>query len=511
MPATELQQKLVLKIRDEMIRLDGEGLIPRVNRPETFLQTTEKLAKEAASNITSFDFYRTFSRLDATYPNIHTHVTFPDLFNDEISIPGPDGMGASNIYLAVEVLTPTKTNTVLQDIGDNPELSKKWEGAELKAINNIPLEKWQQENFIFCKWALRSICDRNFEENLLMGVLSWKGGPLVYTFQKDKEKIDLPVIFKKPESQGPRYERRQCDWKWEKHYPGFALIHKGYFACLFQKNNDPSTMLLRISSFQYKRGKKIDPKSSIQTMKQETETLKNVWVPKSGLVKHLILDLIDNGGGNEPMDYYRMLFRKPFQEQYVRFKKTPEMENYDNRYSMMNEDPAQELWFQKYVKSGEWAKVKTGKFSKSTPMFCAEADKPCDEVLFQPWSHQFNGKVSIMINDGCISTCDAVVFTLVKYLNAKLYGFYQAADTAYSRLRINAVKDEGSPSGFKLKIGPQRAEMDENAIVSQDVAVTLSVDEKGNIVSGKPLKLNRFVPIKWDSDYHHDVLKAVIK
>ena len=143
-------------------------------------------------------------------------------------------------------------------------------------------------------------------------------------------------------------------------------------------------------------------------------------------------------------------------------------------------------------------------------MFCADPEKPCDEIMFQPDSHQFRGKVSVLLNDSCVSTCDAVVFTLAKYLKAKLYGTNQAADTAYSRLRIDAIKDNNSTSGFKLKISPQRSELDKDLIVSQDVAVALSVDEGGKVVAGKPLKLDKFVPIKWDRDYHQEVLTVVL-
>ena len=323
--------------------------------------------------------------------------------------------------------------------------------------------------------------------------------------------MDLAVRFNsKAGPSAPKYEKRQCDWHWEKRYPGFKLIHKGYFACLFEKNNDPGTKLLRVSSFQYKRGKALDPKSAIQTMKQETDALEAVWVPLSGSVQHLIVDLVDNGGGNEPMDYYRMLIRAPFQEQYVRFKKIPELEDIVNRQAMMNEDPAQELWFQKMVMNGKWKKLKMGQFTQKTPMFCADPKTPCDEGLFQPIPHSFAGRVSLMVNDGCVSTCDAVVLTLKKYLNAKIYGFYTAADTAYSRLRIDAIRDSSAKDGFRLKVVPQRSGASPDLIVSQDVAVSLSVDEKGQVVSGKALPLDSFVPIHWDQDYHRDVLNVIL-
>ena len=198
LPSGETQRKMVLSIRDEMIRLDGEGLLPRKNRPESFKKTTDQLAKEALQNQTSFDFYRTFSRLDATYPNLHAHVNFLDSLKHEIKIPGPGNMDWVNVRLNTEILTPFRSRTVLREITDDEKLSKKWEGAEVISINGISLKKWKKENFIFCKWALRPVCDRTLEENLLNGILLWKGGPLVYTVTKNGEKTDLTVHFTKP-------------------------------------------------------------------------------------------------------------------------------------------------------------------------------------------------------------------------------------------------------------------------------------------------------------------------
>ena len=509
-PTAKMQNAMVIAIRDEMLRLDGEGLIPRENRPESFERTTGMLAMDALKNKTVADFYQTFKKLNATYPNLHAGVTFPQSMLNEVGIPGPNIEDWPNIWITTEVLTPTKTKVVVDDIKNHPEL-KKWEGAEVTAINHQAIKTVLDENFIFCKRALRAQCDRDLENNLLNGELSWKGGPLTYTLKMKGESKDLIVEFKKPAPEEDPYAKKQCNWKWEKRYPGFELIYRGYFACLFQKTGDPSVALLRVSSFQYHRGNKVDPKSAIQDMNDEIGALKKVWIPRSAQTKNLILDLIDNGGGNSPMDYYRLLFHKPFLEQYVEFKKVPEMDDPILRKSLFWESDAHELWFQEQIKNRNWLKLKDGEFSKPTPQFCADETHPCGETLFQPFEHQFNGKISIMINDHCVSSCDGVVWMLHEKLNAQLYGFSHAADYAYSRLRIDVIRDDHTLDGFVLRVSPQRANFPSDVIVSQDVAVSLSTDEKGKVVSGKPLILKKFVPILSSRDYHSDVLKVVLK
>ena len=124
----------------KMLRLDGGGLIPRKNRPESFRETTNKLANEALKNKTPFDFYRTFSRLDATYLNLHTHANFSENLLKQIEISGPNVMGWSNITLAIDMPSPSHTRIVIANIDDNQSLSEKWSGAELISINQILME-----------------------------------------------------------------------------------------------------------------------------------------------------------------------------------------------------------------------------------------------------------------------------------------------------------------------------------------------------------------------------------
>jgi len=511
-PTPRMQNAMVVAIRDEMIRLDGEGLLVRANRPESFERTTGLLAVEALKNKTTADFYQTFTKLNATYPNLHAKVTFPGAVVDEVKTSGLDIEGWPNVSLMTEVLAPTKTRVVIQatEVKDHPEWAK-WEGAEVVAINHKAIKSVLDENFIFCKRALRAQCDRELANNLLSGALFWKGGPLTYSVKLKGETKDLSVAYKTAPVDEDPYLKHQCNWKWEKRYPGFELAYRGYFACLFQKIGDPSVVLLRVSSFQYHRRNKVDPKSSIQDVKDEVEGLKKVWIPRSAQTKNLILDLIDNSGGNETMGYYQLFFHKPFLEQYAEFKKTSEMDDPILRKAMFWDSSAQELWFQEQIKNRNWLKLKEGEFSKPVPQFCADEKHPCGETLFQPFDHQFNGKISIMINDHCVSSCDGVVWMLHEKLNAQLYGFSHAADYAYSRLRIDAVRDDRTLDGFVVRVSPQQASFPADVIVSEDVAVSLSTDEKGKVVSGKPLSLKKFVPIVFNSDYHRDVLKMVLK
>jgi len=437
---------------------------------------------------------------------------------NKLSVPGPDNEERANIWLNVEVPSEGRTRVVISTIQDSHKLDKEFSGRPIVEINHRSIRSWLDENFTYCKRMLRSQCDRDLESNLLGGVLSWKQGPLVYTVLKRSKRHDLLVSFgtggiekQIANNSSDPYAKRKCDWKWQKRYPSFKPIHLGYFACLFEKSDDPTTLLLRIASFQYKKGRgHLDPNQPIQSLRNEVNALEKVWTPISGSTKHLIIDLIDNHGGNEPIPYYKILFRKPFLEQFVRFKKTPEFENENLRNSAFWDESAHRLWFEKIVSNGQWAKLKEGEFTEPTAQFCADSAKPCDEAFFQPLEHAFSGKISVMVNDNCVSSCDGFAWQLQHHLKAKLYGFYPASDTAYSRWRLDVIRDPAQLEGFRIEVNEQDADWDKNLILAQDVAISLSTDENGVTLSGEPLSLDRFVPIRSD-DYHQRVLKEVLK
>ena len=132
-----------------MIRLDGEGLIPRRNRPESFAMTTEKLAQAALQNKSTFDFYRTFSRLNATYPNLHAYAVFPPAVIEKLSIPGPNHEDWPSIRLEADFLSRTRSRIRVSALKDE-KISAEWQGANLIAVNHQSLRIWLNENFIFC-------------------------------------------------------------------------------------------------------------------------------------------------------------------------------------------------------------------------------------------------------------------------------------------------------------------------------------------------------------------------
>ena len=115
-----------------------------------------------------------------------------------------------------------------------------------------------------------------------------------------------------------------------------------------------------------------------------------------------------------------------------------------------------------------------------------------------------------MVNEWCVSSCDGFAWTMKAKLDAKLYGFPQAADSAYSRLRIDALWDVTSADGFRIAINPERERPADNFIVGQVVAVTRATDENGVVFNGHPVPLEKTVPYRFREFYPQKVLQSVL-
>ena len=83
-----------------------------------------------------------------------------------------------------------------------------------------------------------------------------------------------------------------------------------------------------------------------------------------------------------------------------------------------------------------------------------------------------------------------------------------SADSAYSRLTVglSVRKDKINLEVLALQKA-KKPDLPE-AWVRQVVSVTRSTDSKGGILSGKPQRIDKWVPRKWDESYDAWVAKV---
>ena len=74
LPSLGVRLQMFDAVVGSITRLDGDGLVFRSKRRESWDATVARLRREAEAAGSLTDFGRVFKRLDATYPNLHTRV-----------------------------------------------------------------------------------------------------------------------------------------------------------------------------------------------------------------------------------------------------------------------------------------------------------------------------------------------------------------------------------------------------------------------------------------------------
>lgn len=488
LPSEKQRQEMVLNLSREIQRLDGEGLIPRKNRPESWDDTLKKLASEAAQAKTLYDLGRVFKKIDATYPNLHANVFMPPEL-DESRTEG-------TVFLPFKFF-PEKADREFQKSKFRMIVSKDGKtsvenGDELISINSIPLQDWTDRNFIFCKFPYRQQCEIEFYNNFRKEFLGWdRHQPLEVKVRRGRQELNVLVQHEvKPFNLNEEPTNLPCDVT-PNRYKGFKLAYEGQNLCAFESIRDSKVVALRIKSFQYQD-------VPFAVLDGEVQIFwNNYWRKKAPTVKLLVLDVIDNHGGQSPIPYYGLFYSQPYQEQYVQFKKIDEFERPDILESLFWGDKGKEIWFENIKKDGTFSKAKNGDFFGQIPQFCANRKKDCREDLFSPRQNAFKGQVKILVNHWCVSSCVGFVYNIKNLLKerVKTYGIPDSGDSAYSRLSVFvSPKAEITIGALKKARKPDQPE----PWIRQVVAATRSTDKDGNILSGIPQGIDVWVPRFWN-------------
>src|SRR5262249_3314692 len=149
-------------------------------------------------------------------------------------------------------------------------------------------------------------------------------------------------------------------------YPGFFLAWTGRHACVLESPAHPGVAVLRIRSFQYGPGR------APHSVAQETRELwEGYWSPRAAGVRTLVVDVIGNHGGEAPVEYYRLLFPRPFQEQYAQFRNFAELRTPSVLRDALWNNPALLRWHEALTGDGTWGRTPPGEFFPPVPQFCA--------------------------------------------------------------------------------------------------------------------------------------------
>lgn len=490
----------------EAHRLDSDGLLPRANRKFTWDEIAKKLETDVRASKSRMELGRVFQRLDSAYTNLHARI---NVNNDyDFSTEGrpmlavtfkPEMVKEDGSVTKYLISNVRKEHFINLAADKRPAF-----GDEVIAINGIAIKKWSDENFEFCKFPLRSQCELEFFDNFRKGNLSWfRRQPLTMTLSRDGKKTDykIPVFAATKSDFVTSFDTEQACSLNKVRYPGFEMVYQGHHGCAFENKQYPDTVILQIRSFRYKEVEgKIE---TDMTSKEAKRFADKYWGRKISSIKHLIIDVVDNGGGQAVVYWVKLFLDVDFQDQWVQFKKTKELEDADWRNNAFYNEPGKEKIYQDLRNSPKWNDIKEGDFIPPMPQFC-NSDENCLTKKWQPqFPDKFKGRITIMTDPWCISSCTGFVWTMKYYLKDRVQfaGVPDSGDSTYSRSFIEASYIDKAP-GFKLEVFPRpplaRAELSKDAFFRSVVSTSRSTDENGNIVSGIPMKMDLFIAPQWN-------------
>ncbi len=407
-PSPTIRSHALEALAAQMERLDGEALYVRENRATDWREIVEDLQQEAELAPSWFSFMRSLLRLNLAFPNLHSSMR-----------PGKEAMKhipkriLPSIEFSAEWYSEHQIRYVVSRVGTEnrraDELLPRI-GDEVVAINGRKTADWQKENFEFCKFSIKEQCDFELPLTFAKELLSWtRDEPLTYTLKRNEATWSVSVEIKEVGTYFPPPQRAYSCKQELNRYADFTLVYGGNRACIYESNKFPGKAIFRIGSFNYP-DETLVKNEPIDSLQKEIEALYPWWL-QHATWSHLIFDIIDNHGGNSPIGYYQILFQHDFQEQYVSFKKTPEMEILHLRESIFWGSPGQEIWFQNILNSGIWATIPQYQYTNPIPMFCADESKDCRVGLFPVRKHPFRGRISVLLNQWCVSSCDGFAYT----------------------------------------------------------------------------------------------------
>jgi hypothetical protein len=510
LPTVKARGEIFDAMQRQIERLDGATLQVRAARIEPWKLTMSRLRGEAVTAQSPAEWARVLSRVDNTYPNLHSYIEYGNAFG--ATLPGRVRL---SVDFFAEVSSTSKTEFKISSVAPDLDFvsdQRPHVGDRLIAINGRSMGAWRRENFVFCKFSLPMQCDNQLRNNFRAELLEWsRKEPLVYTLERAgiRWNISVPLIDATKRSQ-PDISALECA-NTPNRYAGFTLSYAGNRACVFESVSRPDVAILRITRFNYR---KLSPNASIKSVSEEVAALRPWWEEHSNW-KHLIIDVIENGGGQPPIEYYQLLLPDAFQEQYVRLRKSVELEDPTLRRGIFWNSQGHEIWFRNLQEKGVYGATPMGGFLPPVPQFCAEDNRDCSEGRFTPYGHPFLGQVSILVEQFCISSCDGFVWQMADKLRGRvrLVGQPTAGDPAWSRLIIDVVPDAARPSFFKTTLRPLKTEPPADRVYSQIVNISLDTDAQGNRLDGIPFSVDRFVPrtLENTDNWHNAALEAALR
>jgi hypothetical protein len=300
----------------------------------------------------------------------------------------------------------------------------------------------------------------------------------------DVKTIDLTWKEKKeenlPDDSWVDYANSDCGQTDAATYDGYTLAGRGAHYCLYVATKAPRSFypIVRQVSFRY-----FDGDDGPQSFLADHDSL----ALRLSLVKNakgVILDMRDNGGGNDPNSFVDWWAPpRPYTDTFTVMRKTklvPDSKSLEE--SVQNTPQAVVDFYDACLKSSS-----TSAFCPKRPFQCKP--KSCD------WDNKFTAShqvtklpVALVTGPGCGSSCDAFALTWKRNKFGPVIGTPSMAGFTTNRYR--------APVPARIPLG------------TFDLAFSYDATDDGEEVEGKLIEPDVRVPETWENHAHYDTMIA---
>jgi hypothetical protein len=293
----------------------------------------------------------------------------------------------------------------------------------------------------------------------------------------------------------------KCKVSQEVYNKDFKLIFDSDTACAFENKKYKNTVFLVISEFNEK---------SFTDAKKFFESF---WKEKAFEQKQIIIDLTKakSQTGNYHVAWLNLFLLDDYETLFVQFKNIKELQNQKLREHIFKQSIGKNIWYARLKNDLNFNNnLSNDDFLPPVMQNCDFNEKNC-KTFFKPYQHGFQGKINIFYNKNCEKSCLIFLSILKDNLKDKvlLIGQHDSGNTTFSYLTLE-LKTNG-----KIKITEHQENhlpLEDDTILKQDVAITKTTDEKGNLYSGKPYKPDIFKPTYYNQsliDWQRELLKEI--
>ncbi|MEZ7206597.1 hypothetical protein [Pseudoalteromonas sp. DY56-GL79] len=356
----------------------------------------------------------------------------------------------------------------------------------IRFINGRSIEDLFEEFFNFyCNDVHKSGCLRLFSSYMKSGYF-FAGGldKLVVSYTDNSS----DVFVKQGQQKNKQQASSECS---EMYLPlGLNLLYDGSQSCLYESNG---AFVLKIFYF----GKWGSHSNDIYCdeakepgMCFDINEIKQIT--HSSPAKPLIVDIQNNKGGSENTPWIAALTRNGFRDNLVQYRNTPLLANKEIRDSAFYQSKRAERWYQNIVADI----TSRDDFLPPRPDFC-RGSAQCDIRMIDSSSTPIKYEsLKLVVNAGCVSSCDDFIWRTRQYANAKTFGQLPATDGAYARLTgylfiaktgkiINIITGEGEhPTGDNGTL-----------LLTYQLPISKTVSFDGEMLEGNASVLDNLLPV----------------